>query len=94
METTGKLSARVAGLPVAVKVTLGETRLPLESVAQLQRGVTVLLDTRLTDPARGLVGEAEVFSGTVYTQFGRFAVRLDRILRSSVEGLDVSEPTE
>jgi flagellar motor switch protein FliM len=76
---------RLLVLPIPLKVILGSTRLPLEQVAHLERGTTVLLDSTLSDPVRGMVGETEVLAGEVYTQYGRFAVRVNRILATPVE---------
>lgn len=70
------LTERIAKLPVRVKVVLGSTTLMLHQVAQLQRGSTVLLGQRVSEPVAGMVGRRTVFLGSVYAQGGHYAVKV------------------
>jgi flagellar motor switch/type III secretory pathway protein FliN len=74
---SGGLTERIAKLPVRVKVVLGSTTLMLHQVAQLQRGSTVLLGQRVSEPVSAVVGRRTVFRGSVYAQAGHYAVRVE-----------------
>ncbi|MCL8208250.1 MAG: FliM/FliN family flagellar motor C-terminal domain-containing protein [Actinomycetia bacterium] len=73
----GGLTERITRLPVRVKVVLGSTTLMLHQVAQLQRGSTVLLGQRVSEPVRAVVGRRTVFRGSVYAKTGHYAVRVE-----------------
>jgi flagellar motor switch protein FliM len=86
---TQRLVRRIANLPVAVKVVLGTTTLSLSQVAQLQRGSTVILGQRVTEPVAGTVGRQPILLGHVYAQSGHYAVKIARLLeRGERAGLE------
>lgn len=67
---------RLRQLPVRIEVVLGDTMLTLAQLLVLQPGNTILLRQGVRDRVRGFVGRTEVFRGDVYTQVGRFAVKI------------------